>query len=263
MKKTAKSLLIALLTMMLALSFAGCKKTEEAAVKSEDGAAKEAVTAFMDATCDFEFAKMADYTDDDAFKKNLGEENMDKVLEEAVKEQTSQLEAADQQVAASAADDEVKAAYSSTIKTMIVSIEDYYKKAGDLVKSKQSYEIKEVKKDGDKFVASVVFKTVDGEDFNKAVKAIDGEALSQEAISELKASGKLTDTTSQALGNIYIYEVSSNKLLAKTLEALENAKDKEITLELVVVKSDDKWVIETGEADFDKLVDALKENIIE
>lgn len=116
------------------------------------------------------------------------------------------------------------------------------------------YEIESTKKDGDNYICKVKFTCISyAEQDGVADKAGEtGINTAEEAYSEIYNT---YDNWQEIYGNYF--KIAYDTIIEEFEKGIKKVKPKETTLELVLVKDGDEWVIDAEEGDFDKLEELI------
>ncbi len=242
-----KKLLALALSLVLAFSFVGCSpekdadkkdettKTEEKATKEETKTAEEPVKVdekaeateaaedFMDALVDFDYDELQGLvTDPDAIPEEISYLDVDVLMEEIGAEEAF----------AGYEDD-----FKKIFQTMI-----------DNMKAECTYELEEVKEDGDNYIASgvIIMPNFDSFDFDSYFEEALSEDKMMEVMMEMYENGEITDDMSEEemLDAIFPVIIDYCEEVINDIDFSKEVKEEEFKID--VIKSGDKWLVDSS-----------------
>ncbi len=215
MKKIC-SLLLAL-TLVLTM-LAGC---QEAPVANEKDSAQVAVSNYMDALAEFDFKTASFYTGDpEAAMANFPYENIDDAVEKTV------------------------ATMPENILKYEDSITDFTEVVFDVMKENTDYEIKNISEDGENYVATVEFTTVDTEKFD--IETMMNDLMANIDVNELTTQLLSDGTITEDMSEEEIYDILFPALFIVMSDTVKESDVATVTTEetITVVKANGKWVVD-------------------
>lgn len=251
MKKTLKNILLMLLALSLAFSFAGCSDKKENPL---DLATKE-VDNFMSALCQYDFTKMANFTDDTAVFDEIGADSLEGKLNNDLEEQINGLENS-KDLASALPTKEQGDALVEYIDSAISVISKLNEVFVEYVKSSTSYEITEAKENENQFNFTVSIEVFDTQDLtnkmndakNSVDKAVVGESI-----------GLIEEPEELSVEYFSLEQAYESEQVNQAMNCFEKVKKDKIEIKLTLEKQEDKWVIVTENSDFSEFINFVIE----
>ena len=236
MKKMLKIALCAVLTLALVFSFVACSDDaakDEEVIEEVDGEeeAEKVVESFMDGFCEFDIKEMSKYcVDGDAFTENIGYEDFKQELIDRMSKEFSP--------------------------ELAVQLEPLFEGMVDIVSKTIEYKITDIEKDGDDYVVTVEYSSIDFEELsNYSNEAFSGEnstKMGEELAQELIDNGTITESSTQEEVVEALIAGMTDKVLNDLEGAIDDFEKVEKTVEITVVEDDGEWLIDEDSVTFVK-----------